>query len=149
MEDLLCEAESVRRLAGARLEKVPDEMTIAASLAEGETIRRAAALLRHRHQASRQLSEVVPSRRARHASIAKSLPRNRQTKPAIRELSLTKKNLQTGGSLMLTSDRNTCQDRVAQVASGPAGVVVRAGNVQLKHRPANSMKSRRPARNRH
>ena len=48
-------------------------------------------LPRHRHQASRQLSEVVPSRRARQASIAKSksMPRSRhsQTKPAIRELS--------------------------------------------------------------
>ncbi len=36
-----------------------------------------ATLPRHRHQVSRQLSEVVPSRRPRQASIAKSLPRNR------------------------------------------------------------------------
>ena len=45
---------------------------------------------RHRHQVSRQLSELVPSRRPRQASIAKSMPRGgqRQTKPAIRELSL-------------------------------------------------------------
>ena len=49
-----------------------------------------ATLPRHRHQASRQLSEVVPSRRPRQASIAKSMPRGgqRQDKPAIRELSL-------------------------------------------------------------
>ncbi len=33
MEDLLCEAESVRRFAGAVLEKVPDETTIPTSAA--------------------------------------------------------------------------------------------------------------------
>ena len=49
-----------------------------------------AALPRHRHQVSRQLFEVVPSRRPRQASIAKSMPRGgqRQDMPAIRELSL-------------------------------------------------------------
>ncbi len=31
MENLLCEAEGVRRLAGARLEKVPDETTVPTS----------------------------------------------------------------------------------------------------------------------
>ncbi len=33
MEDLLCEAEKVRCLAGARLEKVPDETAIPTSAA--------------------------------------------------------------------------------------------------------------------
>ncbi len=50
-----------------------------------------AALPRHRHQVSRQLSEVVPSRRPRQASIAKSMPRGgqRQDMPAIHELSFS------------------------------------------------------------
>ena len=44
----------------------------------------ATALPRHRHQVSRQLSEVVPSRRARQASIAKSLPRGGQRQTSLR-----------------------------------------------------------------
>ncbi len=46
-------------------------------------------LPRHRHQVPGQLSEVVPPRRARQASIAVSLPRGgqRQDRHAIHELS--------------------------------------------------------------
>ncbi len=76
------ERHPLRRRAGARGRAHPDGQQ---SPQPDQGL--PAAFLRHRYQASRQLSEAVPSRRARQASIAKSLPRSRQRQdmPAIRD----------------------------------------------------------------
>ncbi len=82
------ERQPLRRRAGARGRAHPDGQQSPQS-DQGLL----AALPRHRHQILGQLSEVVPSRHPRQASIAKSLSRGgqRQDMPAIRELSQQKR----------------------------------------------------------
>ncbi len=101
-----------------------------------------AALPRHRHQVSRQLFEVVPSRRPRQASIAKSMPRSRQRQdmPAIRELSQSKPTEPRGeeptGSEEDTNffrDRGTSRaEQVARQAGEAVGANIKRGQEYIE-----------------